>query len=156
MKQIDPNHHLGQISNNSNLDVTFEYGLLKKAIVKIASIYMRNKTKKFLNFEYTTQFIMPPQVNINKKYLLYLHIPFCKTLCPYCSFHKFKFEEEKAREYFKALRKEMDIVKSLGYDFVSLYIGGGTTTLLSDELVKTIDYAKKLLISKMYRVRGIL
>lgn len=144
MKQIDPNHHLGKNLNSLELDVTFKYGILKKAIVKVASIYMRIKTKKFLNFEYTTQKIIPPTANKNKKYLLYLHIPFCKTLCPYCSFHKFKFEEEKAREYFEILRKEMDIIKSLGYDFVSLYIGGGTTTILPDELVKTIDYAKKL------------
>jgi coproporphyrinogen III oxidase-like Fe-S oxidoreductase len=144
MKQIDPNHHFGQISNNYNLDVTFEYGFFKKTIVKVASIYMRSKTKKFLDFEYTTKSILPPQANKNKKYLLYLHIPFCKTLCPYCSFHKFKFEEEKAREYFNTLRKEMDIVKALGYDFVSLYIGGGTTTILPEELVKTIDYAKEL------------
>ncbi len=144
MKQIDPNHHFGQIANNYNLNVTFEYGFLKKTIVKVASIYMRSKTKKFLDFEYTTKSIIPPQANKNKNYLLYLHIPFCKTLCPYCSFHKFKFEEDKAREYFSFLRQEMDIVKSLGYDFVSLYIGGGTTTILPEELVKTIDYAKEL------------
>ena len=144
MKQIDPNHHFGHISNNIDLETTFKYGFFKKSLVKVASWYMEKKTKKFLNFKYTQESIIPPKSKKNKKYLLYLHIPFCKTLCPYCSFHKFKFEEEKAREYFKTLRKEMDIAKSMGYDFISLYIGGGTTTILPDELVKTIDYAKEL------------
>jgi len=144
MKQIDPNHYLGNSVEILNEDVTFKYNFFQKCIVKVASSYIKSKTKKFLDFQYTTQKIIPPKSEQNKSYLLYLHIPFCKTLCPYCSFHKFKFQEEKAREYFYYLRKEMDLIKSLGYDFVSLYIGGGTTTILPDELVKTIDYAKEL------------
>ncbi len=144
MKQIDPNHYFGNSVQISDQDTTFKYSFFQKIIVKVASFYMKSKTKKFLDFQYTTQKIIPPKPDKNKNYLLYLHIPFCKTLCPYCSFHKFKFQEEKAREYFYYLRKEMDIIKSLEYDFVSLYIGGGTTTILPDELVKTIDYAKEL------------
>ena len=144
MKQIDPNHHFGQKVESLEEDVTFEYRFFQKILVNIASIYMRYKSKKFLDFKYTTQKITPPIADTKKQYLLYLHIPFCKTLCPYCSFHKFIFKEETAREYFILLRKEMDLVKSLGYDFVSLYIGGGTTTVLPDELVKTIEHAKKL------------
>jgi len=144
MKQIDPNHYLGQIVNSLELEIAFNYGVLNKLIVKCASWYMRKKTKKFLNFEYTEKPIVPPKANKTKKYLLYLHIPFCKTLCPYCSFHKFKFQEEQAREYFQYLRKEMSLIKSLGYDFISLYIGGGTTTILPDELIKTINHAKEL------------
>jgi coproporphyrinogen III oxidase-like Fe-S oxidoreductase len=144
MKQIDPNHYIGNSVAFLESDSIFINSFLKKSIVKVASWYMQKKTKKFLDFKYTTQTIIPLKPNKNKKYLLYLHIPFCKTLCPYCSFHKFKYEEEKARDYFEVLRKEMDIIKSLGYDFVSLYIGGGTTTILPDELVKTIDYAKEL------------
>ncbi len=144
MKQVDPNHHFGKATDDFDIDATFEYGFLKKIIVKVASMYMQNKTKKFLNFEYTEKPIVPPKANKTKKYLLYLHVPFCKTLCPYCSFHKFKFQEEQAREYFQYLRKEMSLVKSLGYDFISLYIGGGTTTILPDELIKTIKHAKEL------------
>ena len=32
----------------------------------------------------------------------------------------------------------------MGYDFTSMYIGGGTTTILEDELIKTIELARKL------------
>lgn len=86
----------------------------------------------------------PPEPQPGHQYLLYAHIPFCKTLCSYCTFHRFLFKEHKAREYFVNLRKEMDYVKALGYDFTSMYIGGGTTTILEDELICTIEHARTL------------
>lgn len=86
----------------------------------------------------------PPEPQPDHQYLLYAHIPFCKTLCSYCTFHRFLFKEHKAREYFINLRKEMDYVKALGYDFTSMYIGGGTTTILEDELIRTIEHARTL------------
>lgn len=86
----------------------------------------------------------PPEPQPGHQYLLYAHIPFCKTLCSYCTFHRFLFKEHKAREYFVNLRKEMDYVKALGYDFTSMYIGGGTTTILEDELIRTIERARTL------------
>lgn len=86
----------------------------------------------------------PPVPKEGHQYMLYAHIPFCHTLCSYCTFHRFLFKEWKAREYFVNLRKEMEYVKALGYDFTAMYIGGGTTTILEDELIKTIEHAKKL------------
>ena len=74
--------------------------------------------------------------------MLYIHIPFCERLCPYCSFNRFPFAEDRAVPYFKNLRREMMMVKELGYDFDSLYIGGGTPTIMLDELCETIDLAK--------------
>ncbi|MBT1445066.1 coproporphyrinogen III oxidase family protein [Shewanella sp. JM162201] len=79
-----------------------------------------------------------------KKYMLYAHVPFCHTLCSYCTFHRFTFKEDKARAYFISLRKEMTMAKELGYDFESMYIGGGTTTVLEDELARTIEHARLL------------
>jgi coproporphyrinogen III oxidase-like Fe-S oxidoreductase len=77
-------------------------------------------------------------------YVLYAHVPFCERLCTYCSFNRFLYKEDWAREYFRHLRQEMYLVADLGYDFASLYIGGGTPTILLDELAETIDLAKKL------------
>lgn len=82
--------------------------------------------------------------NSNKKYMLYVHIPFCHTFCPYCSFHKFAYNEEVAIKYFSSLREEMKQIKASGYDFHSLYVGGGTTLINEDELLKTLILAKKL------------
>ena len=76
-------------------------------------------------------------------YMLYAHIPFCERLCPYCSFNRFPFSEKRAVPYFKNLRRELMMVKELGYDFDSLYIGGGTPTIMLDELCDFIDLAKR-------------
>lgn len=75
---------------------------------------------------------------------LYIHIPFCHTLCRFCSFHKIKYNQQKALEYFQALRKEIRRVIESGLRFNRVYIGGGTTTILEDELVKTIELIKSL------------
>lgn len=76
--------------------------------------------------------------------LLYAHVPFCERLCPYCSFCRYPYNEARARAYFEALRKEMQMVARLGYHIESLYIGGGTPTILIDELARTIDRAGEL------------
>lgn len=77
-----------------------------------------------------------------RRYMLYLHVPFCERLCPYCSFNRYPFREEVAKPYFANLRKEMLMLKDLGYDIESMYFGGGTPTILIDELCETIDLAK--------------
>lgn len=76
--------------------------------------------------------------------VLYAHVPFCERLCTYCSFNRFLFKEDRARAYFSDLREEMRLVARLGYDFPSLYVGGGTPTILVDELAATIDLAHEL------------
>lgn len=85
-----------------------------------------------------------PEPQPGHQYMMYAHIPFCHTLCSYCTFHRFIFKEYKAREYFVNLRKEMQMARDMGYDFTSMYIGGGTTTILEDELIQTIELARKL------------
>ena len=77
-------------------------------------------------------------------YVLYAHVPFCERLCTYCSFNRFLYKEDRARAYFVDLRAEMRLVADLGYDFASLYVGGGTPTILLDELAQTIDLAREL------------
>ena len=84
--------------------------------------------------------VAPPKPG--QRYMLYMHVPFCERLCPYCSFNRFPFKEERAKPYFANMRKEMMMLKDLGYDFESLYIGGGTPTIMLDELCKTIDLAR--------------
>lgn len=76
-------------------------------------------------------------------YMLYAHIPFCERLCPYCSFNRFPFSEKRAVPYFQNLRRELMMLKELGYDFDSLYIGGGTPTIMLEELCDFIDLAKR-------------
>ena len=85
-----------------------------------------------------------PRPHSEKTYMLYAHVPFCVSLCPYCSFNRFPFYEKKARKYFGELRDEIHMLAEEGYDFESMYIGGGTPTILPDELAETIRLAKSL------------
>ena len=75
--------------------------------------------------------------------LLYLHIPFCEKLCPYCSFHRLVFQEALGRSYFAALRKEIRMYQARGYAFRGLYVGGGTPTIMIAELEETIACARQ-------------
>ncbi len=104
---------------------------------------VRECTKQYLKLEPTTDTHVPAPVP-GQAYMLYMHVPFCERLCPYCSFNRFPYSEERARPYFENLRKEMRMLKDLGYDFESLYIGGGTPTIMLDELCRTIDEAREL------------
>jgi coproporphyrinogen III oxidase-like Fe-S oxidoreductase len=83
-----------------------------------------------------------PSPTDDRPRLLYMHIPFCERLCPYCSFNRFVFEEKLCRDYFRALRKELLLYRDLGYKFGGIYVGGGTPTVLIDELVETISLAR--------------
>lgn len=85
-----------------------------------------------------------PAPNPGHAYLLYVHIPFCDVLCPYCSFTRFPFREDAARRYFQALHRELAMIRDLGYQPPAAYIGGGTPTILMDELERTIDYMREL------------
>ena len=75
--------------------------------------------------------------------LLYLHIPFCERLCPYCSFHRVVCQDALCHNYFAALRKEIMMYREKGYTFHGLYVGGGTPTIMIEELEETIVCARQ-------------
>lgn len=79
-------------------------------------------------------------LNPRKEFGLYLHIPFCLSLCPYCPYNKILFDSTVAKNYIDAVCKEIKLVakKIGGQKFSSLYIGGGTPTLLIPALEKII------------------
>ncbi len=107
--------------------------------------FYRTKMRAVMEFDDVTNVSIPEKKSNDKDdYLLYIHIPFCESLCPYCSFHRFVLDKELARKYFKALRKELQMYKDLKYDFKGLYIGGGTPTIMMDELLETLSFTKKL------------
>lgn len=64
---------------------------------------------------------------------LYLHIPFCHEICPYCSFYKHKPGATSQREFVSALLQELDW-NAEAHDLAgveTVYLGGGTPSLLS-------------------------
>jgi coproporphyrinogen III oxidase-like Fe-S oxidoreductase len=70
---------------------------------------------------------------------LYVHVPFCETLCPFCSFHRVRVNPARTRRYFDALRREIALYHQAGFRFRDVYVGGGTPTVDVDELIATLD-----------------
>ncbi len=63
---------------------------------------------------------------------LYLHVPFCRQICPYCPYNKEIYRPDVAREYVHAIKREIDLYCDLMGDspVTSFYIGGGTPTTM--------------------------
>jgi menaquinone C8-methyltransferase len=115
-----------------------------RTITKLAAVVTRSEGKKFLKLTGATDepldstLFAKPDLPAS----LYIHIPFCRTLCPFCCFNRYLFKEDKAKLYFRSLKKEVDYYKNLGFQFSDFYFGGGTPTILMDELLDFIAYLK--------------
>jgi len=68
---------------------------------------------------------------------LYIHIPFCLSKCPYCDFYS-STSLSAIPDFLNALFKEMEMYRSRFNPFDSVYIGGGTPSLLSPEQLENI------------------
>ena len=75
----------------------------------------------------------------SKKIGLYVHIPFCKSKCPYCDFYSIPFSEDKADVYTDAAISAIE--KSAAYTADTLYFGGGTPGILGTERIKKILFS---------------
>lgn len=68
---------------------------------------------------------------------LYIHIPFCKSICSFCPYCKVLYDRQLAVLYKSALLKEITLAAA-GYDrkkeVSSLYFGGGTPALMIDDI----------------------
>ncbi|MCX7815929.1 MAG: coproporphyrinogen III oxidase family protein [Syntrophales bacterium] len=84
-----------------------------------------------------------PDASTARKRLIYIHVPFCESLCPYCSFHRVPFNRELCRLYFSALRKEISLYRERGYLFHGVYVGGGTPTIMVEELAETLSVVRR-------------
>lgn len=89
-------------------------------------------------------------IDVSGGYSLYVGIPFCPSICLYCSFSSFSIRqwESRVEDYLQALFHEMDEVSSMmrdtGRRLDTLYIGGGTPTTLSpDQLRALLSHLEK-------------
>lgn len=104
--------------------------------------FFKIKMRSVLRFKDIHSFPIAPKSPTDRDdYLLYIHIPFCESLCPYCSFHREVYNEKLTPAYFDALLKELCMYKELGYDFKGLYVGGGTPTICIDKLCELLKFA---------------
>ncbi|MCD6567745.1 MAG: radical SAM family heme chaperone HemW [Dehalococcoidia bacterium] len=68
---------------------------------------------------------------------LYVHVPFCRHKCNYCSFVSYSHRESDIPAYVSALQEELAL-SAAGQRVSSLYFGGGTPSLLSPQQVGDI------------------
>ena len=64
---------------------------------------------------------------------LYIHIPFCDSICDYCDFAKLQYFHNFAIKYIAQLKQEI-ASKKIDYKLKTIFIGGGTPTSLEDDL----------------------
>jgi oxygen-independent coproporphyrinogen-3 oxidase len=69
---------------------------------------------------------------------LYIHIPFCLQKCSYCDFLSFPAGEELQNKYLQALNKELGMLPQIKEGLDTIFIGGGTPSLLPDGAIEKI------------------
>jgi putative oxygen-independent coproporphyrinogen III oxidase len=68
---------------------------------------------------------------------LYVHVPFCRTKCPYCDFYS-ECAPERVPAYLGALERETRLRQDAHPSYDTLYLGGGTPSSLSPDELATL------------------
>ena len=69
---------------------------------------------------------------------LYIHIPFCLSKCIYCDFYSIPFNLLSAEDYVEAICREMQLIHGNTSDLKTIFIGGGTPSILSENNISKI------------------
>jgi coproporphyrinogen III oxidase-like Fe-S oxidoreductase len=111
---------------------------IRKLLTKENNMILENRIPSYESLETKFQDIA--------EFGLYLHIPFCKQICPYCPYNKEIYQPDAAEAYTRAVKKEIDFYSGLFGDkpVTSFYIGGGTpTTMLYSGLDRILEHISK-------------
>ena len=75
---------------------------------------------------------------------LYLHVPFCARVCPYCDFAVRTGDAAKRRAYVDSLLAEIDLYAGYSRTFDTVYFGGGTPSCLETaDLERIVDRVRE-------------
>lgn len=78
---------------------------------------------------------------------LYVHIPFCRTKCPYCSFDSAAEQENLIPDYVEAVCDEIASRPPFARTFDTVYFGGGTPGMLDGEhLTRLVEFIRNELV----------
>ena len=125
--------------------------------------YSKTRVKKMLNTDYL---VIPKKASLAtniavleknivgtpspKDCSVYISIPFCPSRCTYCSFVSYTSKRllSLIPEYLIKLKEDIrsnfDIIKKLGLNVKTVYIGGGTPTILNEEQLRDLlDFISK-------------
>lgn len=75
--------------------------------------------------------------NVDRDLSIYIHIPFCERKCLYCDFLSGVSSEQKIKEYFKYLLREIDLYSTIleKRNIASIFIGGGTPSSVNPKYI---------------------
>ena len=71
---------------------------------------------------------------------IYIHIPFCKQKCYYCDFISFVDKQEYIDKYIESLKRELDSYELNKYNITTIYVGGGTPSVIPSKNIKDLLY----------------
>jgi len=87
--------------------------------------------------------ITQKKLNIDlKKDNVYIHIPFCKTKCTYCSFGSAMLSKDLVDTYIEALIKEINSFEK-DKEILTIYVGGGTPSAIDEKNLEKLMIAVK-------------
>ena len=72
---------------------------------------------------------------------IYIHVPFCKTRCFYCDFFKstkLTLREQYIKRLFEEIALRRSFFKDQNVKISTIYLGGGTPSLLSEKIIEQI------------------
>ena len=91
---------------------------------------------------------------MKKELELYLHIPFCVSKCKYCDFLSAPSGEEQRQIYVERLCRRIrywsDVIHNYGYEIVSIFVGGGTPSILTEAQITQVFEA----VHESFPIRG--
>ena len=68
---------------------------------------------------------------------IYIHIPFCRSKCPYCSFYS-ETNLSLLPDFLEALFQEMEMNRHLFHPLDTVYVGGGTPSVMSPHQIQAL------------------
>ena len=83
-----------------------------------------------------------------KKVGVYVHFPFCVSKCKYCNFNSYSGKDNLQLDYFRSLIKEISMRSNKDIEIDTIFIGGGTPSVMFDGAIATLISELK----KNYRV----
>ncbi|MFD2608502.1 radical SAM family heme chaperone HemW [Deinococcus taklimakanensis] len=84
---------------------------------------------------------LPPQLDPVVRHL-YVHVPFCPTICPYCDFHVLTRRAGLVERYLARLDEEArELAATFRVDLDTVYVGGGTPSFLRDEELRALAHS---------------
>lgn len=117
--------------------------IIMRLLTNLTRMWLTRSTKPFT---FTNEYDENLSYENCDKLGLYVHIPFCKSICPFCPYCKTVYEEKLCDEYIENLLTEIRMVggrysEKMGEKkrTTSLYFGGGTPALAVDRLKEIID-----------------